>query len=158
MKLSNNRFIHVNARLITSVALIATLVFAPGMTFAADKDAHEDKTELRIKDLHAKLNITPAQEDLWAKVTEIMLEDAKTLDALTQTRVDHAKTMTAIDDLKSYGEIAEAHANGIKKLTPVFADLYASMSDTQKTEADTLFREGTYKHKHKKGGKQPAGK
>ena len=53
--------------------------------------------------------------------------------------------MTAVDDLKSYGEIADAHANGIKKLTPVFADLYASMSDAQKKEADTLFRHGDRK-------------
>jgi hypothetical protein len=58
--------------------------------------------------------------------------------------------MTAVDDLKSYGEIADAHANGIKKLTPVFADLYTSMSDVQKKEADTLFRHGDHKHTHKK--------
>jgi hypothetical protein len=48
--------------------------------------------------------------------------------------------MTAVDDLKSYGEIADAHADGIKKLTPVFAALYASMSDAQKKEADAIFR------------------
>jgi periplasmic protein CpxP/Spy len=74
-------------------------------------------------DLHAKLKITPAQEEQRAKVTQVMLDDAKTMDALTQTRFDHTKNMTAVDDLKSYGEIAEAHANRIKKLTTVFADL-----------------------------------
>jgi periplasmic protein CpxP/Spy len=97
--------------------------------------------------MYAKLKITPAQEAQWAKVAQVMLEYAKTMDALTQVRVDHAKDMSAIDDLKSYGEIAESHANGIKKLTPVFADLYASMSDAQKNEVDTLFREGSHKHK-----------
>jgi protein CpxP len=158
MKLSGNRFIYTSAHFITSAALVATLVFASGMALATDKDAHEDRTELRIKDMHAKLKITPAQEEQWTKVTQVMLEDAKTMDALTQTRVDHAKNMTAVDDLKSYGEIAEAHANGIKKLTPVFADLYASMSDVQKKEADTLFREGVHKHKHKNGHKRPGGK
>jgi protein CpxP len=55
-----------------------------------------------------------------------MLDDAKTMDALTQIRVDHAKDMTAVDDLKSFGEIADAYANGIKKMIPVFADLYPS--------------------------------
>ncbi|MGD0960174.1 MAG: Spy/CpxP family protein refolding chaperone [Methylomonas sp.] len=157
MKLSDNRFIHASAQLITSAALAASLFFTPGMALAVDKDAHEDRAEMRIKDMHAKLKITSGQEELWSKVAQVMLEDAKTMDELTQTRVEHAKTMTAVDDLKSYAEIAEAHANGIKKLTPVFADLYGSMSDTQKKEADILFREGVHKNKHKKGHKESAG-
>jgi hypothetical protein len=152
MKSTGKQFIY--ARFITSIALVATLGFAPGIVFATDKDAHEDRTELRIKDMHSKLKITSAQEDQWAKVAQAMLEDAKTMDALTQTRADHAKDMTAIDDLKSYGEITDTHANGIKKLTPVFADLYASMSDPQKKEADSLFREGDHKKKHKKLAKK----
>jgi hypothetical protein len=64
-----------------------------------------------------------------------MRDNAKTMDTLTQVRVDQAKDMSAVDDLQSYGEIAQAHADGIKKLTPVFADLYASMSDEQKKTA-----------------------
>ncbi len=56
--------------------------------------------------------------------------------------------MNAVDNLKSYGEISEAHADSIKKLIPVFADLYASMSDAQKKEADALFRRhGHERHK-----------
>ena len=149
--LRNNQFIYASTRLITSAALVATLVFAPGMTLAAEKDAHEDRTELRIKDMHAKLKITSTQEEQWGKVAQAMLDDAKTMDTLTQNRIDHAKDMTAVDDLKSYGEIADAHANGIKKLIPVFVDLYADMSDAQKKEADTLFREGDHKHGHKHG-------
>ena len=151
MKLSGNQFIYASIRLIRSATLAATLVFLPGIALATDKEAHhEDRVELRIKDMHAKLKITPEQEEQWGKVTQAMLDDAKTMDALTQIRVDHAKEMTAVDDLKSYGEIADAHAAGIKKLTPLFADLYAGMSDVQKKEADTLFRHGERKHSHKK--------
>ncbi|UOA07981.1 Spy/CpxP family protein refolding chaperone [Methylobacter sp. S3L5C] len=153
LKLTNNQFMHISARLVTSATLVATLAFAPGLTFAvtaADKDVHEDRTELRIKDMHTKLKITPTQEEQWAKVTQTMLDDAKIMDALTQARVDHAEDRNAIDDLKSYGEIVEAHADGIKKLTPVFADLYASMSDVQKKEADTFFRKGDHKNSDKK--------
>lgn len=153
MKLSTYRFIYASSRLITSAALATSLFLAPGMALAVDKDAHEDKTELRIKDMHAKLKITPEQEELWSKVAQAMLEDAKTMDALTQARIEHAKQMTAVDDLKSYAEIAEAHVNGIKKLTPVFADLYAGMTETQKSEADALFREGVRHHHHKKAHK-----
>ena len=147
--LRSNQFVSARTRLITSAALVAMLVFASGIALAIDKDAHEDRTELRIKDIHAKLKITSMQEEQWAKVAQAMLDDAKTMDALTQNRIDHAKDMTAVDDLKSYGEIADAHANGIKKLIPVFASLYVDMSDVQKKEADTLFREGDHKHGHK---------
>lgn len=153
MKLSGNPFTYASTRLIAATALVATLVFAPGVVLATDKDAHEDRTELRIKDMHAKLKITSAQEEQWAKVAQAMLDDAKTMDALTQARVDHAKDMTAVDDLKSYGEITYAHADGIKKLIPIFDDLYAGMSDVQKKEADTLFRHGINKHGHKKSKK-----
>jgi protein CpxP len=150
MKLSGNQFTYANARLISAATLAVILVIAPGLAHAIDKDAHKDRVELRIKDMHAKLKITPAQEEQWLKVTQAMSDDAKIMDTLTQARADHAKEMTAVDDLKSYGEIAEAHAVGIKKLTPLFADLYASMSDSQKKEADTLFRHVEHKPSPKK--------
>lgn len=146
MKIIGNQFTFASARLISAAALAATLVFAPGIVFAVDKDAHEDRTEMRIKDMHAKLKITPAEEPQWAKVSLAMRENAKTMDSLTQARADHAKDVTAVDDLKSYGEVAQAHADGIKKMTPLFADLYAQMSDAQKKEADTLFRHEEHAH------------
>jgi periplasmic protein CpxP/Spy len=150
MKLNSNNLTYASLRFIAAATLVATLLSAPEVVFATDKDAHEDRTELRIKEMHAKLKITSAQKELWAKVAQTMLDDAKTMDALTQIRVDHAKDMTAVDDLKSFGEIADAYANGIKKMIPVFADLYASMSDAQKKEADAFFRYGYEKHSRKK--------
>jgi periplasmic protein CpxP/Spy len=159
MKLSGNQYTYASARLITAAVLAATLAFAPGVALATDKDAHEDRVELRIKDMHAKLKITSAQEEQWAKVAQAMLDDAKTMDTLTQARVDLAKDMTAVGDLKSYGEIVDAHANGIKKLIPVFAALYSSMSDAQKKAADTFFRQGYNEHAdHKKSHKRSKGK
>ena len=154
MKLNGNKLTYTSLRFITAATLVSTMLFAPGIAFATDKDAHEDRTELRIKEMHAKLKITSAQEEQWAKVAQAMLDDAKTMDALTQIRVDHAKDMTAVDDLKSFGEIADAYANGIKKMIPVFADLYASMSDAQKKEADAFFRYGYEKHSHKNSHKK----
>lgn len=150
MKLSGHRNNKSSLRLVAvGAALVATLAFAPGVVLAADKDAHMDRTELRIKDLHSELKITAAQEVQWAKVAQAMRDDAKTMDALTQERFDHAKDMTAVDDLKSYGDITEARADGVKKLTPVFADLYSSMSDAQKKQADAVFRHGDRKRGHK---------
>ena len=150
MKPSSNQFPRASVHLLVA-AMVAALTFAPAVVFAADKDAHQDRAELRIKDLHTKLKITSTQEEQWAKVAQSMSENAKLMDSLTQARVDHAKEMTAVDNLKSYGEVADAHADGLKKLTPVFATLYAGMSDAQKKEADILFRHGDRKHgEHKR--------
>lgn len=49
--------------------------------------------------------------------------------------------MTAVDDLKLYSALADAHAEGLKQFIPVFEALYASMSDVQKQQADALFRQ-----------------
>ena len=111
----------------------------PGMA-TAGKVSRSDRVEARIKELHTKLKITPAQEELWNNVTQVMRDNAKTMEALMKARAEKASSMTAIDDLKSYGEIAEAHADGIRKFIPAFEPLYASMSDAQKRDADTLFR------------------
>lgn len=149
-----NRAIPTKLRLAATLMVCFTLAATPAWVAARDKDALEDQTELRIKEMHTKLKITPEQEAQWAKVTQVMLENAKKMDALTQTRFDHAKEMTAIDDLKSYGEIAEAHAEGIKQLTGVFAELYDGMPDAQKKQADIFFREGSPQPKQLKKAKK----
>ena len=149
MKLRDNQFIFSGARLVTMVTLAAFMAFAPVVATAGDKDAREDRAEVRIKDLHSKLKITAEQEAQWNQVADVMREDAKIMDALTATRFEHADEMTAVDDIKSYGEITAAHADGAKKLLPVFSALYSSMSDSQKKEADILFRRGDQKHDHK---------
>ncbi len=111
----------------------------PGMATAGNV-SRTDRVEARIKELHTKLKITPAQEELWNHVTQVMRDNAKTMEALIKARSEEASSMTAIDDLKSYGEIVEAHANGIRKFIPAFEPLYAGMSDAQKKAADTFFR------------------
>jgi osmotically-inducible protein OsmY len=107
---------------------------------AATTASRVDRVEDRITMLHATLNITPAQEELWTNVTQVMRDNAKTMDALTTARADQAKTMTAVEDLKSYTEITKAHAEGLTTFLPAFEALYASMSDAQKAEANTMFR------------------
>jgi hypothetical protein len=144
--------------LLIAVALVIPMGLTSSLAFAGDKHK-EDRVEVRIKEMRDKLKITTAQEEQWAKVEQTMREDAKVMDQLTQARTDHAKEMTAVDDLKSYGEITAVHAEGIKKLTPVFAALYDTMSDTQKKDADALFRHGGHEHGgHKHGHKAPADK
>jgi hypothetical protein len=147
----SNDFLNVRF-LLAAFAIVATLAFVSGATFGADKapTPRVDRAELRIQDMHSRLKITATQEEQWGKVAEVMRDNAKVMDDLTQARMDRAAAMTAVDDLKSYGEITGAHADGIRKLTPVFAALYDSMSDPQKKEADTLFRHGPGKRGHKR--------
>jgi hypothetical protein len=108
----------------------------------ASKASTVDPVEARITDLHARLRITAAQEDLWTNVTQVMRENAKTMGVLRKARSEKAPTMTAVEDFTSYGEITDVHADGIKKFVPVFSALYDSMSDDQKKNADTVFRGG----------------
>ena len=107
----------------------------------AAKASRVERAEDRIKDMHARLEITHAQEEQWAKVAEAMRDNAQEMDALKKAREEKG-AMNAVDDLKSFGEIASVHAEGIKKFTPIFEKLYDSMSDAQKTNADAIFRHG----------------
>jgi periplasmic protein CpxP/Spy len=136
---------------IVLASAIPSLAASPEPSLATAGTASKaDRVEARIKELHTKLKVTPAQEALWDNVTQVMRDNAKTMEALIKARSEKASTMTAVDDLKSYGEIAEAHADGLKKFIPVFEPLYASMSDAQKKDADTLFHQrGRTKSKSK---------
>jgi protein CpxP len=148
MKRNSHQFNYAAVRAVTAAALVATIAFASGAAIAA-KASGADRVEARITNMHAKLMITQAQEDQWAKVGQVMRDNEKAVEPLIKARKESAKTMTAVDDLKSYGEITDAHADGIKKFTVVFATLYASMSDAQKQEADGLFRHrGKMSKKH----------
>src|SRR6266702_1628888 len=132
-----------------SIALaVAMAVFSATIAFASARPSRVEHVEARIKELQAKLHITPTQEALWQNVTQIMRDNAQTMDALTQARTDKVKTMTAVDNLQSYSAIVEAHAEGLKKFVPAFEALYASMSDTQKHQADNVFRE--YRDRHRR--------
>ena len=134
-------------RTVTVAAILATLAFAPVQAIAARASA-EDRVEARITELRTQINITPAQESEWSKVTQVMRDNAKTQSALVKLRIENSKTMTAVEDIKSYGEIVAAHAEGIQKLTPVFEALYNNLSAAQKKEADEAFRHGHGHHHH----------
>jgi hypothetical protein len=84
---------------------------------------------------------SPAQERLWSHVSQVMRDNEKAMDALDKAGSKHATTKTAVDEVKSYAEIAEVHAAGLQKFVPVFEALYASMPDAQKQNADTVFRD-----------------
>ena len=113
---------------------------APAAKATPAKATPADLVEGRIKALHDALHITASEEPQWQAVADVMRDNAKTTGALIEDRAGKRKTMTAIDDLHSYEAIANAHAEGVKKLTAAFEPLYASLSDAQKKDADAAFR------------------
>jgi protein CpxP len=117
----------------------AAFAFATGSALAA-RATPENRVEMRIHDMHAKLHITPDQETQWQQVAQVMRDNESTLQPLIEERKNNARSMTAVDDLHSYEKISEAHVEGIKKFTPAFETLYSSMSDEQKRQADAMFR------------------
>ena len=82
-----------------------------------------------------------------------MRENAKYMDALTKDRAENAKTMNALEHMKFHSQLTEAYLDQQKKFLPPFEALYASMSDEQKKNTDTLFRTGKY-GKHGKHGRK----
>ena len=106
----------------------------------AKSDAKRDEAvEHHITELRAQLKITPAEESQWKQVAATMRENAQEIDRAIDKRDATIASATAIDNLNSYSEIAQVHANGVKKLASAFSGLYSVMSDAQKKEADVVF-------------------
>jgi TolA-binding protein len=103
------------------------------------------RVEAHIKELHAQLKITPAEEQQWTIVAQTMRDNAAQIDQLIVKREQNT-SMTALDDLDSYAQITQANSDGVKKLAAVFAPLYNSMPDDQKRNADKVFSETHQRH------------
>jgi hypothetical protein len=145
-----------SSMVILMVTLIAVVFFAGANLAGAAEETKNppappkakvskvDRTEERIKELQGTLKITPAQEELWNALALVMRDNAKTMEALVKARAEITAPMNAVEDLKSYGQITEANAEGLKKFIPAFEALYNSMSDEQKKNADVLFKMGRH--------------
>jgi hypothetical protein len=103
--------------------------------------SQEDRVETRIKDLHSKLKITGVQEAQWNAFAEVMRDNAQAVDTVLKERSENLHTMNAVDDLRSYQKLADAHADGLRRLVPAFEALYNLMSEDQKKTADVVFAE-----------------
>ncbi len=109
--------------------------------------------EERISTLHDKLVITSEQEVKWSAVAQTMRDNETAIRTLIEARHQNAEAMTAIDDLQSYADITQAHADGLKKMIASFQSLYADMPDSQQKVADKVF--GNFEGRH---GKKPGKK
>jgi protein CpxP len=133
--------IAARADTVTNGAIQLAQAAAPQKTAATPTATTKGETvEQRITDLHASLKITPDQEPLWNNVAQAMRENAATMDKLVASnRTTPPQNMTAVDDLKTYERVAQAHVDGLKNLISSFTKLYDAMPDAQKKVADTVF-------------------
>ena len=95
----------------------------------------------RIRALQSQLGITEAQMPLWNAFAQAMRDNAASTDSLFTQRVNAVASMSAVDNMHSYAQIARAYADNTERLATAFDSLYASLTDTQKQAADRLFRQ-----------------
>lgn len=113
----------------------------PTQESRAPRSAFDPLAE-RIRYLHNRLRITPAQEPLWANLVQVMRENANSMSLLLKERFQSLKSGNAIDSINTYERLGETQLEGLKKFTAAFQALYDSLSDDQKKIADVMFRLG----------------
>jgi periplasmic protein CpxP/Spy len=98
------------------------------------------KVEQHIKQLHEQLGITPAQQTQWEQFAAVMRDNAAEMNQAFVARRTRLATMNAADNMQSYAQLAQAHADNMQKLASAFQSLYSTFPDQQKQVADNVFR------------------
>jgi hypothetical protein len=106
----------------------------------------EERVERHIKELRARLQITPAEETQWNQFAEVMRQNARDMDQAFMQRAEQFSTMNAVQNMQSYEQLAEAHAQRVQELIPAFENLYNAMPEQQKQLADQVFRTNAERH------------
>ncbi|HUA53500.1 MAG TPA: Spy/CpxP family protein refolding chaperone [Candidatus Sulfotelmatobacter sp.] len=120
---------------------------------SAPAKVETNAVEARINELHSKLKITASEEPQWQQFTQVMRENAKTMDDLEAQRNQNQSAMSAVDDLKAYRDFTQAHIDGLGKLIPAFESLYDTMTPDQKKNADMVFAQAHAQAQARKAAK-----
>ena len=140
-------FLVLAASLAFSSAFAQTAAAPAAASPAAGAATHrEQHLEQRIASLHSALKITPAQESQWNAFADVMRSNNQTMTQLFEQRKASGEERNALDDMKQYAQMSQAHADGMQKLVSAFEPLYNSLSPEQKTAADKAFRGGMNHH------------
>lgn len=113
--------------------------------------ANPADAERKIKEIHDKLHITPAQEELWGNVAQTMRDNAKTFQASRADMMARGKTMNVVENLKLMQGMVDQHSSGLKQLIPQVEALYAVLTPEQKKQADQLLtkhQDGEYRGRY----------
>src|ERR1700712_514426 len=125
---------------------------APASAAAVHRDV---RVERRITDLHSKLKITPSEEKPFSDFAEVMRENARRMAELVTKRQQIANAGNAVDQMKAYDDMAQAHAADMQRLVPAFSNLYEALTPDQKKLAGKSFREYANGPKSVRGGVGP---
>ena len=99
-----------------------------------------------------------AEEQQWAQYAQVVRDNAARMEPLFAARRKDVANMTAVDNMRSYADLAQAHADNMAKLATAFQSLYDSFPDQQKKLADSVFRQAYGGHRPgstKAGVKKP---
>lgn len=107
---------------------------------AAATSSKPETVEQRIQMLKTALRITPEQEPKWTAVATTMRDNAGRMEKLVaEKRRQAPEKTTAVEDLRTYQDFAQAHLEGIERMTSAFQALYDTMTPEQRKNADTVF-------------------
>lgn len=133
---------------LSAAAFAAALIASPVLARAQDAmehhaskaEMHAETVDQRITTLHQELKIVPAEETDWKAVADTMRDNAGAMEKLASEKQAQSQNgMTAVEDLQTYADFAQAHVDHLKKLTSAFETLYNAMPDQQKKLADGVF-------------------
>lgn len=125
-----------------SLAALAQTVPPPPPATSSTQSPQET-AEQRIRALQTQLHITDAQTPQWNAFAQTMRDNTASTDTLFRQRASTARSMSALDNMKSYAQVARAYADNTERLATAFEALYGVLSDQQKQTIDTLFRQQT---------------
>ena len=131
--------------LLTSVVLAGPVLAqttpppAPSTTQSPPAKAHP-VVEKRIEMLRTKLKITPDQSKAFDDFAQVMRDAANRMDALLSAQAKAMPAMNAVDHMKAYEAITQAHADDMQREVPAFSRLYDALTPAQKKAADESFR------------------
>src|SRR5690348_6111180 len=111
----------------------------------------QERVEQRIKELHAQLRITPAEEPQWNQFAAVMRDNARAMDQAFMQRAQNFETMNAVQNMQSYQQLSQVHAEDLQKLVPAFQKLYDAMPEQQRQLADQVFRANAEQHAQHRG-------
>lgn len=96
--------------------------------------------EQRIQQLHTQLRISPQEQSQWDAFAQTMRQNADNMRDAIDQRGAQMGTMDAAQNMQSYAQLAQVHAQDMQQMASAFQTLYQGMTPEQRQNADQLFR------------------
>jgi hypothetical protein len=130
----------------TSIAAVAVAasVLAPSLALAqgnTQQNPMDQRVEQHIQQMRSELQITPQEQPEWHSFAQTMWQNAHEMNQILQRRAANLQTMNAAEDMQSYAQLAEVHAQNMQRMSAAFDQLYGVMSPQQRDHATQLFRQ-----------------